>query len=254
RLSVSGPGLAPTSRWGELDVGSYQLDQLSLVEDDAQGRSVRVEVFAADHLCNAVARLYERHSELLPDGEARARAAATARAITAVFCGRITLDGVGAVLGPDVEFVDHRPLRLPAPRGPGTHLRPPSPVVDLTDGMANRIDDVLGLRSDGVVFRIMNVGTERSGGGAFERPIVLLAVLGADGLVSHWEFFAPDRDGEAMARFDELTAPSSPPSAARRRRVVRPNAAAMNAAALDAACASRAEQALAPDALPYGDR
>ena len=58
-------------------------DAIVLIEVDAHGRRRRAEFFAADRLGDAVARLYERYAELLPDGPARARAAATARSVAA---------------------------------------------------------------------------------------------------------------------------------------------------------------------------
>ncbi len=69
---------------GKFDVGAYERDEIILIEVDAQGRRRRLEVFAADRLGDAVARLYERYAELLPDGPARDRAAATARSVAAV--------------------------------------------------------------------------------------------------------------------------------------------------------------------------
>src|SRR5262249_33912900 len=52
----------------------------------------------------------------------------------------------------------------------------------------------------------------------------------------------------ALERFDELTA-APPPTARRRGRTVRPNAATVNAAAIDAMFAARDPQALAIDRL-----
>ena len=69
------------------------------------------EIFAADRLGDAVARLYERYAELLPDGPARARAAATARSVAAVVAP-VDLDQLrhGA-------RARHRSRRPPAPSG-----------------------------------------------------------------------------------------------------------------------------------------
>ena len=47
-------------------------------------RFVLSEIFAVDHLGDAIARLYERYAELLPDGPERTRAAATARSVAAM--------------------------------------------------------------------------------------------------------------------------------------------------------------------------
>src|SRR5262249_59460749 len=49
---------------GTLDVGAYEMETINVYEVDAQGRRRRAEIFAPDHLDNAVARLYERYAEL----------------------------------------------------------------------------------------------------------------------------------------------------------------------------------------------
>src|SRR6185295_20411069 len=84
------------------------------------------------------------------------------------------------------------------------------------------------------------IGTDRAGGGEWERPAVDLFVFGRDGLLERLESFEPDRVADALARFDELTA--EPPRAARR---VRPNAATAAAARIDAAFAARDADAIA---------
>src|SRR5437899_1632317 len=71
----------------------------------------------------------------------------------------------------------------------------------------------------------------------------MLWVLGPDGLATHNELFAADCEVEALARFDELTAPAH--AGARRKRAVRPNAATVNAAAIDAVIAARDPRATA---------
>src|SRR5262249_23671344 len=112
RVSWSASGLAQ----GKFDVGAYEMEALDLIEVDAEARGRRVERFAPDHLGDAVARLYERYAELLPDGPARTRAAATARSVAALL-GPVSLDAFATALGPDVEVVDHRTLGLPSSRG-----------------------------------------------------------------------------------------------------------------------------------------
>src|SRR5262249_55453989 len=69
---------------GTFDVGAYEREQIDLTEVDEHGRRRRVELFAADRLGDAIARLYERYADLLPDGPERARAAATARSVAVV--------------------------------------------------------------------------------------------------------------------------------------------------------------------------
>jgi hypothetical protein len=44
------------------------MDHIVLSESDEHGRLRLSEVFATDHLGDAVARLYERHAALLPKG------------------------------------------------------------------------------------------------------------------------------------------------------------------------------------------
>ena len=108
-----------------------------------------------------------------------------------------------------------------------------------------RVDDVLGLRSDALLVRWTNLGTERAGGGAYERQFLRLCVFGADGLLTRIELFDADRDAEALARFDELTPLAARTRAPRSARRVRPNAATAHAARLDAAIAARDADALA---------
>jgi class 3 adenylate cyclase/ketosteroid isomerase-like protein len=228
------------------DVGAYEKVEIVLIEVDAQGRQRRRDLFAPSRLGDAVVRLYERYTELLPDGLARVRAAATARSVAAV-PGPVSLHGLGTIMGPDVAFVDHRPVGLPPSRGREAYLRSLGSLLEIVEDTANRVDDVLGLRLDAFLLRMMNFGTERSGGGAFERPLLLLAVFDTDGLVTHWEFFDPARDDDALARFDELTGQTPAPRSAavpsrpaeKRKRQVRPNAATANAARMDAAFAAR---------------
>src|SRR5438093_5990715 len=101
---------------GTFDVGAYEREQIALNEVDAHGRRRRAELFATDRLGDAVARLYERYAELLPDGPARARAAATARSVAAME-GPIDLDRYAALVAPTSENVDHRILGTWSARG-----------------------------------------------------------------------------------------------------------------------------------------
>src|SRR6185503_9585630 len=94
-------------------------------------------------------------------------------------------------------------------------------LIELADEFANRADDVLGLRPDTSLIRVTNSGTQHIGGGAYERPFLMLWVFGADGLVTRFEQFDSDREDEALARFDELTAePAATPFANAAARAV----------------------------------
>src|SRR5439155_919012 len=108
-------------------------------------------------------------------------------------------------------------------------------------------------RSDALLIRWTNSGTLRTGGGAYERRLLMLWMYGPDGLLTRYEQFDADCDHEALARFEELTAgpadvrfAAAPPRVAKKlERRVRSNAASANAARLEAAIAARD-----PDALP----
>src|SRR5262249_45763961 len=112
RQYASAPGLTGKT----FDVGAYEIEQLALIEVDAEGRRRRGELFTSNHLGDAVVRLYERYAALLPDGPERARAAATARSI-AVYPGPVDLDRCAAALAPLVDYVDHRTIGLESTRG-----------------------------------------------------------------------------------------------------------------------------------------
>jgi hypothetical protein len=86
--------------------GAVERERIIFCEVDASGRQRRVEFFAADHLGDAIARAYARHAELLPDGRARDRAAATASAVLTVLAP--DLRRYPAAFAPDIEFHDHR--------------------------------------------------------------------------------------------------------------------------------------------------
>src|SRR5262249_42834183 len=90
-LATLGDSLALCRQWisasgaagKKFDVGAYEVELVVLIEVDEQGRRRRSEHFAADRLGDATVRLYERYAELLPDGPAHERAAATARSVAA---------------------------------------------------------------------------------------------------------------------------------------------------------------------------
>jgi hypothetical protein len=201
RRSVSASGLA---RGREFDVGAYEMRAIDLFEVDARGRHRRVESFAADRLGDAVARLYERYAELLPDGAERERAAATARSV-AVMLGEPDPERWATSWAPAIEFTDARTVGLGSVTGAGELLRAARTLKELSDVYGWRTHDVLGLRSNALLDDRTQFGTDRASGGAYERRVLLLLVFGSDGLVARMEQFDSDRDAEALARFDELT-------------------------------------------------
>src|SRR5262249_23507148 len=246
RQSTSARGFAG----GTFDVGAYEKEIVSLQEGDAQGRW-RAEAFTIDHLGDAIARLYARYAELLADGPAHDRAAATARSVAASF-GPPDFDRWATAVGPDVELVHHPGLvGQGSSRGRDAWLRVFRVILETADVMIT-IEDILGLTAEACLVRSKNSGIDRTTGGAFEQTYLTLNVFGPDGLLARNEYFAPGHEDEALARFDELTAEPSPtrfgpPSRPAKKSVRRvpPNAATANAARVKGAIAARDFDAIA---------
>src|SRR5262249_3657960 len=233
RHRVSASGVAR----GNFDIGAYEDERIFVVETDSTGRRSRAEGFHAHRLGDAIARLYGWHADLLPDG--RALAAATARSVEALL-DPFNIDRIAGALHPEIEFLDHRPLGFEPTRSAEQLLRRLRTLETVATDVAVGIDDVLSLRSNGLLVRWTQRGTAREGGGTFETTLLVLWVFGPDGLATHQETFPPDGEAKALARFDELTAPS--PAARRRGGAVRPNAATETAARIDAAIAGRDQE------------
>jgi ketosteroid isomerase-like protein len=194
-------------------VGAFERRYFQFCQVDAQGRMREGESFAPDRLADAIARLYERHAALIPDGPERVRSAANARFVVRFARGpEETLDPAGAsALAPDIEVVDHRTLGTWSMRGRETLVQNIRVWRDVAEHATVRADDVLALRPDALLARWLHAGTDRASGGVYERPALLLWIVGADGRMTRWEFFEPDDEAEALARFDELGDPSVSP-------------------------------------------
>ena len=187
--------------------GASNMDSILFVEVDGRGQRVLTEFFATDRLGDAVARLYGRYAELLPGGPERLRATATARSVAAL-TALFDPAALGAILAPDAEYADRRPLGFPTLRGAGAIRSWIATLSESAVDVAFRLDDVFDLQPDRLVARWTNFGTQRLGGGSFERPFVSLNMFGPDGLLLRWEHFATDR--EAFARVDEIAAEPLP--------------------------------------------
>ena len=229
---------------GRFDVGAYENEVLELFEVDESGKTSRTEVFAADKLGAAVARLYERFAELLPEGPQRERAAATARSV-AGWIGPIDPDRLATTMTPSMEMVDHRNLGTWSTRGAEfidhTRLQ-----TELALGFTGRTDGVLALAPDALLVRCAYFGIARDGGGAFENVLLQLFAFGADGLIARGELWEPDLDAEALARFEALTADARHAAAEHSRasglvsaRRMQPNAATTWRTRFEAALAAR---------------
>src|SRR5262249_41739142 len=189
----------------KFDVGPYHRDVVALIEVDPGGRRRRTEDFAADRLGDAVVRLYERYAELLPDGPERRRIAATARSVASQV-GPLDLDRLASAMTQDVAYHDHRIVGFGSIHGVPQYRAALSTLFEAAADLANRIDDVLALRADTLLVRMTNSGTERAGGGIFERSFLMLQLFAPDGLMTRLEQFDVGHESEALARLDELAA------------------------------------------------
>src|SRR5262249_18078068 len=175
---------------------------------------------------------------------ARDRAAAAARAAD-VFVGPLDIDRSAAAFSPNLEFHDHRRLGLGSLRGREALLDALRSLLEMAAAAANRIDGVFRLQSDAFLLRVTNFGTQRVGGGAYERPFLMLGILGADGRAARLEQFDIGHEAEAVARWDELVLgpveglAAEPPAVRPANRRVRANAATANVARLGSVVAAR---------------
>jgi hypothetical protein len=187
---------------------------------DASGRRRHVEFLAPNRLGDAVARLYERYAELLPENAGRARAEATARSVAAIL-GPFDLERYAGAIDSEVEFVDHRRMGFPSGRGAAELLRSVGSLLETGENVTTHVDDVLGLRADALLVRWTTSGRDRSDGGPFEWQFLRLCVFGEDGLLARAEQFDVDCAADALARFDQLAGEGSahPVSAARSAEV-----------------------------------
>jgi ketosteroid isomerase-like protein len=194
-------------------VGAFERCYFQLCQVDAQGRMREGESFAPDRLADAIARLYERHAGLIPDGPERVQSIANARFVVLFARGPDeTLDPDGpSTLAPDIEVVDHRTLGTWSVQGREALVQNFRAWRDVADDITIRAQDILALRAGALLVRWAHTGTDRASGGVYERPFLLLWIVGADGLMTRWEFFEPDREAEALARFDALTAKATEP-------------------------------------------
>ncbi len=183
--------------------GPVHYSDLALWEVDDQGRRRRVELFAAEHLGEAIARLYARHAELLPAGAGRRRAARIFDSVAARL-GPADVERMAGVLAPDVQFVDHRRAGFPPARSARQLQAGFRSLLDETREVGTATTDVLRLEPDALLVQRRNTGLTRDGG-QFETDFLLLLVFDADGLVMRDEQFAAADAEHALARFAELT-------------------------------------------------
>ncbi len=186
--------------------GSTEVPYVLVIEADERGCARRIEIFAEDKLDDAIARLYERHAELLPEGPERMRAEVTARSFAALEGSNANPERIAPALAPDLEGVDHRHLSSWSLRGADAYLAHARALHEVADDVVLRPLEILALAPNATLRRILHSGTDRAGGGAYERAFLSLFVAGADGRIARAEWFDDDHEAEALARFEALSA------------------------------------------------
>jgi len=239
RLALARRTVGARETGGErFDVGEYETRRWQLGEIDSSGRVSSVEVFAENRLGDAIARLYARFAELLPEGAERTRAEATARSVAAVVLSTDP-DRLALALDASVWIADNRVLHTWSSRGAEEYQHQFRLQRELAPDFAVRDDDVLALDPRALLVCQM-YGGSNSAGGAFENYIVALYSFGDDGRVTSAQVWEPGHEAEALARFDALTGATEPAPTRR----VRENAATPVAARLAAAANAHDETAL----------
>jgi class 3 adenylate cyclase len=193
------------------DVGRMEHEEIAVIETDDAGRWLRVELFAAEHLDDAMIRLYEIHAARLPEGPARDRGTAAARARATHWRSAATdPDRFITSLAPAIVAVDHRTVGFGNLSGAEAVCAAVRTILDLSYDVTWRIDDILALSDHASLPRATQRGHLRAGGGEWERPICSLTVHDEQGLISRWEIFEPEHEAEALARYDELVGTVTP--------------------------------------------
>ncbi len=210
---------------GRFDVADYEMDHLVLTDvvEDGVWRS---EVFSVERFGAAVVRLYERHGERLGAGPEAVRSAGIARAVAAIDAP-VDVGRLPGAYARDLTLADHRVLATWSCASRDELANHFGHQLELVDNFTGRIDDVLALGPAMLLAHVTYHGIGRDSGGPFENRICVLYRFGDDGRVAAIDCYEAEREADALARFDELTADSSERHATDRpsRRTVRANAA-----------------------------
>ncbi|MFN2428048.1 MAG: nuclear transport factor 2 family protein, partial [Candidatus Binatia bacterium] len=182
--------------------GAFELNACFVVEVDGEGRRRHLEVFAADHLDQAIVCLYQRHAAQLSEGPTRVRAEAIARSVQARLGDFRDWDD----LAPDVVSHDHRLTGYGERHGAAALIESFEALNELTSDLVWRIDDIVYLGENLLSMHGTNLGTDKRSGGPFERAVRLVWTFRDDGLLDRWEVFESEDTAAVLARIDELLA------------------------------------------------
>src|SRR5262249_38520426 len=108
------------------------------------------------------------------------------------------------VLAPDFVGIDHRQLSTWSVRGAAAYLEHLGALREVGDNIIFRRSDILALEPDAFLERVVHSGTDRLGGGVYERSFLNIFATDAAGRLARAEWFDDDRESEALARFEEL--------------------------------------------------
>ena len=226
-----------------IPVGATEVPYLLLIEADEQGSARAIEIFGEDKLGESIARLYERYAALAPAGPERERAARAAFSLGTPLRASGDLARIAEALAPDFVGVDHRHLSNWSLQGAAAYVAHLRALQEVADDIEFRQLDVVALAPNAQLMRVLHTGTDRAGGGVYERPFLSLFATDAAGRLARAEWFDADREAEALARFEALTADRETPRSVQRR--VRANAATAMLARFGVALAARDFDALA---------
>jgi len=181
-------------------VGPSEADFLFVIEVDGRGLRSAVVLFDADDLVAATAELDARYSagEAAPFAGIRAVMLEFRRAFAARDWAALA-----AILSPELEMHDHRPLGWEPSHGPQPYIAALRSLVDLAPDVRLRLDHGEMCRS-GYLSLVTWAGTHE--GGVFEAPSYIVGALDAQMRARRFDQYDLDQLHEALARFAALRA------------------------------------------------
>ena len=184
-------------------LGAVEIDEVVLIEVDAQRRIRRFEIFPVERLGDALVRLYERYAELLPEVAQRTRIAGISRSVAA-HIGAIDLDRLRLVFDPLLRCVDHRVLGTWSAGTAEEMLRHYGLQLEFAPDFGGRYADIVAANADTIAAHMVFHGTAHESGGRFENHLIAVFGFGRDGRLTQTDVFESEQGVEALTRFDEL--------------------------------------------------
>jgi hypothetical protein len=193
-------------RWSDPAGKKWDLENLSIHEVDAEGRTVAVIAFDPDDRRAAAMEMLERAAR---SDEARSVPAAVFDALRAV--NAQDLDRLRTILPDDFVMDDHRRTGL-GRLDRETYLTSLAALFEEAPDMTTEILYLIAAEKHGALMLARNFGTLRDGG-AFESVYIRFTMYEGE-LMTRAEMFEPEDLDAARVRLAELGAASSGESAA----------------------------------------